>query len=303
MLTSEQLSCFVTTVEQGSFSAAGRKLGKAQSAVSQQIINMEIDSGTVLFDRSGRTPVLTPAGKQLLPYARAVLAQHLRLELQLSALQHNEPAKLTLALDEGIPLNGLLPVLQTLTAQFPHLALETLSSASADIIDMVAEARVDCGVIFSGLHYPAMVDFASLGCVAFDIYISPNHALAHTPSLHADMLRLHRQLVIGARNQATCEFNYPHSPDVWHGDNYYLLGEMTQAGLGWAMLPCHIAAPAVAQGQLIRLPVALDHLGWQANVDLISHQRMAANPVCQFLRRHLSTLLPQNEGKTDNSNS
>ncbi|MGS0729045.1 LysR family transcriptional regulator, partial [Shewanella sp. 0m-11] len=56
MLTIEQLYSFVTTVEAGSFSAAARKLGKVQSAISQHIINLEIDTNQTLFDRSHRYP-------------------------------------------------------------------------------------------------------------------------------------------------------------------------------------------------------------------------------------------------------
>ena len=43
MYNIEQLRMFVEAVEQGSFSASARKLGKVQSAVSQGINNLEID--------------------------------------------------------------------------------------------------------------------------------------------------------------------------------------------------------------------------------------------------------------------
>ena len=73
----EQLEAFAAAAEQGSFSAAGRSLGKAQSAISTQVANLEIDLGVELFDRSGRSPVLTEAGARLLPeeIARVVRAR------------------------------------------------------------------------------------------------------------------------------------------------------------------------------------------------------------------------------------
>ena len=43
---------FVVTAEAGSISAAARRLGKAQSAVSTAIAMLEADLGLVLFDRS-----------------------------------------------------------------------------------------------------------------------------------------------------------------------------------------------------------------------------------------------------------
>ena len=57
----DQLTTFVTAAEAGSFSAAGRKLGRAQSVVSQNLANLEAQLGLQLFDRSGRYPALTPA--------------------------------------------------------------------------------------------------------------------------------------------------------------------------------------------------------------------------------------------------
>ncbi len=58
-LSLEQLQAFVTTVETGSFSAAARHLGKAQSAISTAVSNLEIDLDNSLFVRSGRYPVLS----------------------------------------------------------------------------------------------------------------------------------------------------------------------------------------------------------------------------------------------------
>ena len=46
----EQLEAFVAAAAQGSFSGAARALGKAQSAVSTQISNLEIDLGVELFE-------------------------------------------------------------------------------------------------------------------------------------------------------------------------------------------------------------------------------------------------------------
>ena len=73
--TLEQLRAFVTAAEKGSFSAAGRTLGRAQSVVSTHISMLEDSLGVELFDRSSRSPVLTAAGRDLLPEANAVLRQ------------------------------------------------------------------------------------------------------------------------------------------------------------------------------------------------------------------------------------
>lgn len=69
----DQLEAFVSAAEKGSFSAAGRALRKAQSAVSTQVSNLETDLGVMLFNRAGRNPSLTAAGERLLAEARLIL--------------------------------------------------------------------------------------------------------------------------------------------------------------------------------------------------------------------------------------
>src|SRR5712672_4324583 len=58
----DQLRTFIAAVDEGSFSAASRKLLRSQSVVSETISNLEEQIGVRLFDRSGRYPKLTAAG-------------------------------------------------------------------------------------------------------------------------------------------------------------------------------------------------------------------------------------------------
>src|ERR1035438_2676214 len=74
-VTLDQLRTFIAAVDEGSFSAAGRKLRRAQSVVSQTLANLEDQLGVKLFDRRGRLPVLTDQGSALLIEARAVAAR------------------------------------------------------------------------------------------------------------------------------------------------------------------------------------------------------------------------------------
>ena len=71
-VTLDQLRTFIAAVDQGSFSAAGRKLRRAQSVVSQALANLEAQLGVRLFDRSERYPKLTDEGRSLLVDARSV---------------------------------------------------------------------------------------------------------------------------------------------------------------------------------------------------------------------------------------
>ena len=83
----EQIQAFVAAAEHGSFSAAARHLGKAQSAISTAIANLELDLDLTLFDRTGRSPLLNDHGKEMLEKAYQLLEQRQCLkELERSSL-------------------------------------------------------------------------------------------------------------------------------------------------------------------------------------------------------------------------
>ncbi len=68
------LRYFVAVAEYGSFSAAARRLHIAQSAISEQLSNLEQEIGVPLFLRASRKAAMTPAGELFLVEARNVLA-------------------------------------------------------------------------------------------------------------------------------------------------------------------------------------------------------------------------------------
>ena len=68
------LRCFVAVVDAGSVTAAAQELYVSQPALSRQIHRLEREIGLVLFRPCDGRLVLTPAGRQLLPRVRALLA-------------------------------------------------------------------------------------------------------------------------------------------------------------------------------------------------------------------------------------
>lgn len=69
------LQSFLAIAETGSFTQAAQRVGRSQSAVSQQIAKLETLLGKQLFTR-GRSPALTPEGEIFLGYARQIFALH-----------------------------------------------------------------------------------------------------------------------------------------------------------------------------------------------------------------------------------
>src|SRR5262245_30515671 len=74
--------------EQSVTRAAGR-LHLSQSAVSHQLLDLERDLGTRLFDRIGKRMVPTPAGARVLSYAERLLGELSTLERDIVELQRD----------------------------------------------------------------------------------------------------------------------------------------------------------------------------------------------------------------------
>ena len=68
-----QLACFVAVVEEGSFTRAARRIGITQPSLSQHIRALEEDIDGAVLERLPSGVALTPAGRTLLPEARAAV--------------------------------------------------------------------------------------------------------------------------------------------------------------------------------------------------------------------------------------
>jgi DNA-binding transcriptional LysR family regulator len=82
------IEVFVAAAEEGSVSAAARRLGVSPSAVSQQLSGLEAALGATLLDRSGRPVQVTPAGAMFRRHAQTILnaASEARAELAMADL-------------------------------------------------------------------------------------------------------------------------------------------------------------------------------------------------------------------------
>jgi DNA-binding transcriptional LysR family regulator len=98
VFNSETISVFLAVLDNGSFSAAARQLGRVPSAISMAIANLEAELALELFDRSGREPKPTAMARALEPQARLLISQLQQLNTQALELSQGLEARLTLAI-------------------------------------------------------------------------------------------------------------------------------------------------------------------------------------------------------------
>ena len=128
-LTLDQMRVLVAVAETGSFSAASRKLGRVQSAVSQAVRAMETTLGVALFDRSTKTPTLTEAGAAIVRDARAIVDSARALRARAQSIAEDVEPELTLAIDATFPMPLLMASLRALRGAFPKLPATVFTEA------------------------------------------------------------------------------------------------------------------------------------------------------------------------------
>ncbi len=283
---------FVAAAESGSFSAAARRLGKGQSAVSLGIANLEIDLGCDLFDRTTRKPGLTQAGKRLLVHAQAVLQQAHDLSAAASGVSLGEETHVRVVLDDAILLPALSRILVEFGKRFRATQAELSSAASPEIPTIVTSGMADIGLMFSEQKVQDGLEQVFIGNLPFVSVCRPDHPLARSKSIGANDLLSHRHLLLRSARGSVLEQFPPLSPDVWYATSFHALRELVLHGVGWAYLPEHLVSDAVDAGKLARLNLRFEHKRWSPPVECVTRRSAPMGPALTWLSENARNILP-----------
>src|SRR5476649_2419715 len=138
----DQLRAFIGSVDEGSFSAAARKLRRAQSVVSELVSSLEGQIGVPLFDRSGRYPALTPQGTVLLADARSIASGLDFMKARARGMATGLEPELSAVVDVLFPIAAITEAAKEFRVKFPgtplRLYVEALGAAYQPVLDGVA---------------------------------------------------------------------------------------------------------------------------------------------------------------------
>lgn len=249
----EQLKALLAAAETGSFSAAARKLGKAQSVVSTAISNLEIDLGLELFDRSARYPVLTEAGTRIHQEASILLAQSERLQAIAGELAAGVESRLTLAIDDDSHLPWLGSLLEEFATRYPGVELELLFPLMEDVTELLKSGRAQLGISYQKERPERDLASCSLGSVKMPLVVSPDHPLARKTPLRESDLQGARQLMVTGRREGTERHRFRLSAQVWWVEGDLGILELVKLGLGWASVPDFLLHRPLARGEVVVL--------------------------------------------------
>jgi DNA-binding transcriptional LysR family regulator len=250
----DQLRTFIAAADEKSFSAAGRRLRRAQSVVSQTLANLEGQLGVKLFDRSTRLPVLTEQGRALLVDARAVAGDVDLFKARAKSLAGGLEPEVSVAIDVMFPSVPFTAAVAAFQKKFPSILLSFEVESSA-VVEPVLDGRCRLGVVGSWSRLPPSLTRRPLATVSVPMVVSPQHPLAAQGApIPTTMLAEHIQLVhIDPADISPSQGPGIRSARVWRLSHLGAKLAFLRAGLGYGILPLHLIEADLASGALVQL--------------------------------------------------
>ncbi len=150
----DKLKTFIAVAELGSFTSAAGMVNLTQSAVSQQLKELESELDIVLLDRSNRPVTLTKDGAKLIPVAKQMLQfwQGFKEDHQ----QRHFEGKLIIGYVSSIMTGVLAHALRSLRNKHPGLAIKLINTGGVTkhLAEMVADKEIDASFGVGSLQVP-----------------------------------------------------------------------------------------------------------------------------------------------------
>jgi DNA-binding transcriptional LysR family regulator len=260
MLDLQQLRYFVAVAETEDVGQAAAMLHIAPSPLSRQLQQLEARLGLTLFTREKKRLTLTPAGREFLVEARALLAQAERVQQRAADVGRGKIGSLVVGYVAGAVHAGVIGrALQALQQQVPGAHIQLRSLRSAEQFAALQRGELDLG--YTDVAPPAESGLASVLLLEepFLLAVPPGHALATAEALDLNRVPLIAPASWQAREAllAACA-RLGWVPDLRHeaADPAAALG-LVPAGLGVAFVQKSLAPMAQASSLVLReLPEA-----------------------------------------------
>lgn len=276
-LTLDQLRVLVTIVDAGSFSAAGRALRRAQSAISQAVATLESSQGVALFDRDGHRPQLTETGRVLVEQARLVLASADRFSAVAASTRAGVEAELVIAIDPLVPTAPLIESLRALGETFPDLPVRFSTEGLGGSLRRLRSDAAALGICLLLPGVPEDIAAYPLLRMGMRAVAAPSHPLAvlARPLTRAD-LEPQVQLVLSDPLDIAGDNYGLASARLWRFVDLGRRMDFLLAGFGWCRMPEHLIAAPMAAGQLQALHITDDFAPREGLTIYAAHRRNRA---------------------------
>jgi len=198
-----QLRVFKAVFDEGSITAAARRLRISQPAVSKQLAELEESLGTTLVDRLPRGVRLTAAGELLQQHTRRVFQAETDAEAAMAAFLGLDKGRLAVGASTTIGSYLVPGVFGEFHEQHRGVTLELQIGNTQTILQAVREGLLDVGFT-EGLESAEGLDTEVFAHDEIVLIVSPRHRLASVGRLECRQLD-HAPLILRERGSGTRE--------------------------------------------------------------------------------------------------
>lgn len=245
----EHLRAAVAVAQTGSFTAAARRLGRAQSALSVLIRDLEAELGVRLFDRTTRRVDASAAGRAFIAEAEQALGAFARAIKTGRAQARDAQARLVLAVPPFMVAALLPPLLTRFRGHHPDVAIDLVEAATERIVSAVGGGDADLGIGTFAAHRLGDADVAlhRLWNEPLAVLLPGDHVLAGEGPLRWSALR--NEALIGQHRDGDERLPVPLTRAAV---NITTIVALVEAGLGLGLVPLHAADHARQHGLVAR---------------------------------------------------
>jgi DNA-binding transcriptional LysR family regulator len=254
-----QLRALVAITEMGTFTAAAARVYVTQAAISMQIRQLELETGTLLFVRTPRRCVLTHAGERLLERARRILREHDAALAELAELSGTSHGRLRLGSASAMFSSDQLPqILQDLRERCENVEVTVTSGTSEALVKQITAGELDLAFISLPVEEARGVQTELLLKDELIAIANREHPLAHKRVISAFELA-GQKLILGERGGNTRRLIDQFFAEAGLRPTVAMelsrltsIKRMVESGMGVGIVPVRSAAEEIAEGRLVR---------------------------------------------------
>jgi DNA-binding transcriptional LysR family regulator len=263
MSTLLQLKAFVAVVDQGGFTAASRRLGLSQPAVSRAVATLEKELGLPLLVRSRDGLSLTEAGSLALTHAREAV-RHLSLMCtEIAGLAGEVTGTLSLASLPSVTATLVAPQLRTFAERHPAVTIRLLEGSEEEVRDWLDQGAAEAGVVslpIKGLAAAVLGDQDMVAAVPADNRLADGDEVNYAELAKEPFIRSTggcAEVFTPVARRAGVEFDV-----AFEAREMSAVLEIVRAGLGVSIVPS-AGLPDLPDGVVVRplVPKTVRHLG------------------------------------------
>ena len=251
----ETLKIFCDLAELRSFSRTAQKHLLSQSAVSQQLAQLELVQKCQLIDRKKRPIELTKEGQMLYNAAKDILDRYEQLRSELNALKSSTGSRINVGAIYSIGMHTLPDYVKKFMVNYPKVNVHIEYFSADKIYEMVLSGDVDIGLVAVPKKDKRLevYDFEEEPLV---LACSPKHPLARESQVDIHQLQFERFIAF-EKNVPTCawidsilqRYNIIVQP-VMEFDNIETIKRAVEINSGLTILPQTAILQEVTDGTI-----------------------------------------------------